>query len=53
LCNHELSNEKIKKEFGLELPHNFSNYRSVLEQWIKSIPLVDLQNAAADLPWRK
>jgi nucleoside-diphosphate-sugar epimerase len=53
LCNHELSNEKIKKEFELELPHNFYNYSPVLEQWIKSVPLKDLQNGAADLPWRK
>lgn len=53
LCDHELSNEKIKKEFGLELPHNFDNYRSILEQWIKSVPLADLQKGAIDLPWRK
>lgn len=53
LCDHELSNEKVKKEFGLELPYNFYNYRSVLEQWIKSVPLVDLQKGAIDLPWRK
>lgn len=53
LCNHELSNEKIKKELGLELPHNFYNYRSVLENWIKSVPLVDLQKGAINLPWRK
>jgi len=53
LCDHELSNEKIKKEFGLELPHNFYNYRSVLGKWIKSVPLVDLQKGAIDLPWRK
>jgi len=52
LCDHELSNEKIKKVFGLELPHNFYNYRSVLEQWIISVPLVDLQKGAIDLPWR-
>lgn len=52
LCDHELSNEKIKKEFNLELPHNFYNYRPVLEQWIKSVPLADLQNGAVDLPWR-
>lgn len=53
LCDHELSNEKIKKEFGLELPHNFTNYRSVLEQWIKSVPLVDLRKGAIDLPWKE
>ncbi len=53
LCDHQLSNEKIKKEFEMELPHNFYNYRSVLEQWIKSIPLIDLQKGAIDLPWRK
>lgn len=53
LCDHELSNEKIKKELGLELPHNFYNYRPALEQWIKSVPLADLQKGAIDLPWRK
>ena len=52
LCHHQLLNEKIKTTFDLELPHNFSNYMPVLEKWIQSIPLTDLQKGAADLPWR-
>ncbi|WP_255460459.1 NAD-dependent epimerase/dehydratase family protein [Lacibacter sediminis] len=53
LCHHQLLNEKVKTTFGIELPHNFQNYMHVLEKWIKSIPLTDLQKGAADLPWRK
>lgn len=53
LCHHQLLNEKFKTTFDLELPHNFFNYMPVLEKWIRSIPLTDLQKGAADLPWRK
>jgi nucleoside-diphosphate-sugar epimerase len=53
LCHHQLSNEKIKTTFGIEFPTDFYNYMSVLEKWIRSIPLADLQKGAADLPWRK
>jgi nucleoside-diphosphate-sugar epimerase len=53
LCDHQLKSDKIKSTFGLELMHNFNHYLPVLEQWIQSIPLVDLQRGAADLPWRK
>lgn len=53
LCHHQLQNEKIKKTFALELSHDFYNYLPVLEQWIQSIPLKDLQSGAIDLPWRK
>ncbi|HLO38622.1 MAG TPA: NAD(P)-dependent oxidoreductase [Lacibacter sp.] len=53
LCNHQLLNEKVKTTFGIGLPHNFNNYMPVLEKWINSIPLTDLQKGSADLPWRK
>lgn len=53
LCHHQLLNEKIKRTFGIELPIDFYNYMPVLEKWIISIPLTDLQKGAADLPWRK
>ncbi len=53
LCHHQLLNEKVKSTFGIELPHDFNNYMPVLEKWINSIPLADLQKGAADLPWRK
>ncbi len=53
LCHHQLLNEKVKKTLNLELPNDFYNYMPLLEQWIRSIPLADLQKGAADLPWRK
>ncbi|MEJ8840787.1 NAD(P)-dependent oxidoreductase [Lacibacter sp. H375] len=53
LCHHQLLNEKVKSTFGIQLPHNFNNYIPVLEKWINSTPLADLQKGAADLPWRK
>lgn len=52
LRHHQLLNEKVKTTFGIELPHNFSNYMPVLAKWINSMPLTDLQKGAADLPWR-
>jgi nucleoside-diphosphate-sugar epimerase len=52
LAHHQLVNEKVKTTFGIELPHNFHSYLPVLEKWIRSIPISDLQKGAADLPWR-
>jgi nucleoside-diphosphate-sugar epimerase len=53
LCHHQLLNKKFKTTFGIEFPTDFYNYMPVLEKWIRSIPLTDLQKGAADLPWRK
>ncbi len=52
LCNHEVSNQKIKRQFNIDLPTDFHAYKPVLQNWIDSLPKHLVKKGNADLPWR-
>lgn len=52
LCNHVLSNEKIKAILQTGFPCNFNSYKSKYSKWIQQQGMHEIQKGSAALPWQ-